>query len=125
MVKLTEIKKEELLNQLKKMIEKDYNSLQMITAIDRNDHIEVVYLLYSYKHNKHQTFNIKLNSEKPEIDSVMVLYKSADWYERELSEMFGIKIKGRKIKRLLLEEWNGVSYPLRKDYVWGSTYKVR
>ncbi len=122
---MTEIKREELLNQLRKMIEKGYTSLKMITAIDRKEHIEVVYLLYSYNHNKHNVVSVILDPNNLEIDSVIGIYKSADWYERELSEMFGIKIKGRKIKRLLLEEWNGTTYPLRKDYVWGSTYKVR
>ena len=33
--------------------------------------------------------------------------------------MFGIEIKGRKAKRLLLEKWNGVDAPLRKSFVWG------
>ncbi len=122
---MTEIKREELLNQLKKMIEKGYDSLKMITAIDRKESIEIVYLLYNYNSNKHQIITVMLDSNKPEIDSVMEIYKSADWFEREISEMFGIKIKGRKIKRLLLEEWNGTTYQLRKDYVWGSTYKVR
>ena len=47
------------------------------------------------------------------------VYKAADWYEREMSEMFGIKIKGRRVKRLLLEKWNGSDFPLRKSFVWG------
>ena len=47
------------------------------------------------------------------------VYKAADWHERELSEMFGIEIKGRKVKRLLLEKWNGVDAPLRKSFAWG------
>lgn len=84
------------------------------------DHLEVVYILYSTNDNKHEIVTTKLSAENPEIGSVMKLYKAADWYERELSEMFGIKIKGRKAKRLLLEKWNGADAPLRKSFQWAN-----
>ena len=120
-----EIQKEALLKTLEGLKEKGYDILKYITAVDRNSYIEVVYLLYSTLSNSSEVVVVKIDGKKPEIDTVTEIYRSADWYERELAEMFLIRIKGRNIKRLLLEEWNGGLAPLRKDYVWGSDYKKR
>src|SRR5271154_7134016 len=97
-----------------------YDYLKKITAVDYVDHLEVVYFIYDTTQNKDETIIVKLQPTNPEIESVMKIHKSADWYERELSEMFGIKILGRKAKRLLLEKWNGADPPLRKSFIWGN-----
>ena len=121
-----EIQKEALLKTLRGLKENGYDTLKYITAVDKNSYIEVVYLLYStLSNNSEVVVVVEVDGKKPEIDTVTEIYHSADWYERELAEMFLIRIKGRNIKRLLLEEWNGVLAPLRKDYVWGSDYKKR
>lgn len=99
---------------------KGYNYLKKITAIDYIDHLEVVYIIYDLSLKKDEIITVKLPSTDPKIPSVIGLYKAADWYERELFEMFGIKITGRKTKRLLLEKWNGTDPPLRKSFVWGN-----
>jgi len=78
-----------------------------------------VYIIYSISKQKQEVVKVKIPAEKPSIDTVTEIYKAADWYERELSEMFGIKIKGRSAKRLILEEWNGIDAPLRKSFEWG------
>jgi NADH:ubiquinone oxidoreductase 27 kD subunit len=74
-----------------------------------------------------ETLNLELKLHKTDddlwIDSIVKEFPSANWYERELSEMFGIKVMGRSAKRLLLENWNGTEYPLRKEFVWGNEYK--
>ena len=102
---------------------KGFDYLKKITAVDYVDHLEVVYLLYSTTDKKDEIVKVKLPPTAPEIGTIMGVYPAADWYERELSEMFGIKIKGRKTKRLLLELWNGADPPLRKSFVWGKDYK--
>lgn len=99
---------------------KGYDYLKKITAVDYSDRLEVVYILYNTSERKEETIKTKLQTSSPKIDTVMQIYKAADWYERELSEMFGIKINGRKTKRLLLEKWNGADAPLRKNFVWGN-----
>jgi len=99
---------------------KGYDYLKKITAVDYNDHLEVVYIMYSMSERKNEVVKVKLSTVNPKIDTVMSLFKAADWYERELSEMFGIKINGRKTRRLLLEKWNGSEAPLRKSFAWGS-----
>ncbi len=102
---------------------KGFDYLKKITAVDYLDHLEVVYLLYSTEDKIDEIIGVRLGPATPEIDTLMGIYPAADWYERELSEMFGIKIKGRKAKRLLLELWNGADPPLRKSFIWGKDYK--
>ncbi len=97
-----------------------YDYLKKITAVDYVDHLEVVYMIYDMANQKDEIIMVRLPPNDPKIDSVMKIYKAADWYERELFEMFGIKISGRKTRRLLLEKWNGIDPPLRKNFVWGN-----
>ena len=118
---MQEIQSEVLVKTLEEMKRNDgYDYLKKITAIDYADHLEIIYIVYNMKEKKQEILRVKLSPTDPKIDTVMYVYKAADWYEREMSEMFGIKIKGRKIKRLLLEKWNGVDPPLRKSFVWGN-----
>ena len=102
---------------------KGFEYLKKITAVDYQDRLEVIYLIYNIKENKDEIIKVRLPMQNPNIDTVIGVYHAADWYERELSEMFGIKIKGRNAKRLLLELWNGVDPPMRKEFTWGKDYK--
>ncbi len=77
-----------------------------------------MYILYNLDTHKHELVKVKLQPESPEIDTAMRIFPAADWYEREMAEMFGIRIRGRKTDRLLLKEWNGAEPPLRKSFKW-------
>lgn len=96
-----------------------YSYLKKITAVDYGDRLEVLYIIYNPTSHANEVVMVKLETAKPVINTVIHVYKAADWYERELAEMFAIEIKGRKVKRLLLEKWNGVDAPLRKSFAWG------
>jgi NADH-quinone oxidoreductase subunit C len=122
-VELLEIQSEALARTLEGLKSDGYDYLKKITAVDYGTHLEVLYILCNTYTHAHEIVKVGLPPEKPAIDTVIEIYKAADWYERELSEMFGISIKGRKVKRLLLEEWNGTEAPLRKSFVWGKDYK--
>ncbi|MDE1856546.1 MAG: NADH-quinone oxidoreductase subunit C [Candidatus Micrarchaeota archaeon] len=100
-----------------------YDYLKKITAVDYVDHLEAVYIIYNTLGKKEEVLRVKLDAEKPKVETVIGVYPAADWYEREMSEMFGIEILKRKSKRLLLEEWNGAIAPFRKSYTWGTDYK--
>ena len=98
---------------------KGFDYLKKITAVDQGDHLEVLYMLYGTRTKLDEVVMVSVSSVNAEVPTITKLYKVADWYERELSEMFGISIKGRDAKRLLLEEWEGTGAPLRKSFRWG------
>jgi len=77
---------------------------------------EVVYLLLSLETNKRLAVKIQVPEDDLVVDSVTSLWRAADWPEREVFDMFGIKFKGHhNLKRLLM--WDEFpAHPLRKDY---------
>ncbi len=99
----------------------DFNFLMDLTAVDylgRQDlaRFEVVYHLYSLKFNRRIRVKALIPEEDLEINSAVNLWPAANWYEREVWDMFGIRFKSHpNLKRLLMyEEFQG--HPLRKDY---------
>lgn len=119
-----EIRKEALVQTCRELKEKGFDYLKKITAVDYLNYIEIVYVLYDTRSKKQESLHLQLGLNDLSIESLMHVYKAADWYERELSEMFGVEITGRgKVKRLLLDEWNGAGYPLLKSFEWGKDYK--
>ncbi|MEM3227438.1 MAG: NADH-quinone oxidoreductase subunit C [Candidatus Micrarchaeaceae archaeon] len=119
---MQEIEEGALLQTLEKM-KKEFDYLKKITAVDYNSYFEVVYILFNTETKKQEVVKIKLPHDNPEVETITGLYPAADWYEREIYEMFGIKINGREVKRLLLEKWNGETPPLLKSFEWGKNYK--
>ena len=102
----------------------DFNMLMDLTAVDylfweeKENRFEVVYNLYSLS-QKHRLFVKALVSEMDTtVDSVASVWPAADWYEREVWDMFGVVFKGHpNLKRILMyEEFQG--HPLRKDYTY-------
>lgn len=77
---------------------------------------EVVYHFVSLKNNTRLRLKVAVDEKEPEVDSVTSLWASADWYEREVWDMYGIRFKGHpNLKRILMyEEFKG--HALRKDY---------
>jgi NADH:ubiquinone oxidoreductase subunit C len=106
------------------MKHRGYDYLVKITAVDYVDHLEAVYILRNIKENKDEILEVTLKLEDAKVPTLIDIHKSADWYEREMSEMFGIEITGRAASRLLLEKWDGVDPPLRKSFLWGATYRT-
>ncbi len=95
-----------------------FDFLVDVTAVDypgRPLRFELIYILYSFERN--QRFRVKTSiAERDRPSSATAVYKSANWLEREVFDMFGIEFTGHpNLKRILLpEEWTG--FPLRKDY---------
>jgi NADH-quinone oxidoreductase subunit C len=116
------IEREELIEKLRELSNSGYNYLVKITAVDYIDHLEVIYFIRNMQNKKEEHVRLDLKDGES-LPTVIEIYKSADYYERELSEMFGIAIEGREVKRLLLEKWDGLEAPLRKSFPWGSDYK--
>ena len=121
---MQEIQKAQLVATLEELKSKGFDYLKKITAVDLLDHLEVIYILYNTSSKSDEIAKVDLQGDNS-IPTIIHIYKAADWYERELSEMFGIRIEGREAKKLLLEEWDGTEFPLRKSFEWGKDYKKR
>jgi NADH-quinone oxidoreductase subunit C len=96
-----------------------FERLSGITAVDwhpAEPRFEVVYHLHSIERNKRLRLKCKLASAALEIDSVYSVWRSADWYEREVFDMFGISFRNHPnlVRILMPVDWEG--HPLRKDY---------
>ena len=116
---MLEIRSELLVKTLEGKKQEGFSYLKKITAVDYGTSLEAIYIIYNPTSHAEEVVKVPLDLKKPVVNTVMHIYAAADWNERELSEMFGIEVKGRRTKRLLLEKWNGVDAPLRKSFVWG------
>ena len=97
----------------------DFEMLTDLTAVDylgQEPRFEVVYHLYSVRRNHRVRIKARVPEEPCEIDSVVELYPSADWMEREAFDLYGVRFRGHPdLRRILLyDEFDG--HPLRKDY---------
>lgn len=113
-------------NFLKEAPEMSFNFLMDLTAVDylfyaggriqKPFRFEVVYHFLSLKHNHRLRLKVVLDEKSPEVDTLSDIWASANWYEREVWDMFGIRFKGHpNLKRILMyEEFQG--HALRKDY---------
>jgi NADH-quinone oxidoreductase subunit C len=103
-----------------------FDMLSCVTGIDNGPQLatmEVVYNLFSIPFNQHLMVKVKLSREKPEIDSVSHIWKTANWHEREIFDMYGIYFNNHPdLRRILMPaDWEG--YPLRKDYKHQEYYR--
>jgi NADH-quinone oxidoreductase subunit C len=97
----------------------DFEMLTDLTAVDylgEELRFEVVYHLYSVQRNHRVRIKARVPEVPCEIDSVVELYPSANWMEREAFDLYGVRFRGHPdLRRILLyDEFDG--YPLRKDY---------
>ena len=96
----------------------EFNYLNFVTAVDYYDHFAVVYRLSSLKHNHNLTVKTRCyDRESPALPSVTGLWQGADFQEREIYDLFGIRFEGHpNLKRIFL--WEGFEgHPLRKDFI--------
>jgi NADH-quinone oxidoreductase subunit C len=96
-----------------------FTSLVDITAVDylgRTPRFEVVYQLHSLAHGHRLRVKIRLPEEDPTVPSLVSLWKAANWLEREVWDMFGVRFGGHPDLRRILMYPEFVGHPLRKDY---------
>jgi NADH-quinone oxidoreductase subunit C/D len=120
------VKLKEVLAYLKNDIEHPYPLLYDITAIDERTRkrtpdypaadFTLVYHLFSFERNAFIRLKIALKGEFPTVPSITRLWANANWFEREVFDMFGIRFEGHPfLKRLLMPQtWQG--NPLRKEH---------
>jgi len=98
-----------------------YDYLVDITALeyrDRERPLEVVYSVRSLERRVDLRVKVELDAEADlVVDSVVPLWRGADWLERETFDMFGITFRGHPdLRRILMWETYAEGYPLRKDF---------
>jgi len=94
-----------------------FNYLNCITGVDYLDYLEVVYHLTSMDLNHSLVVKVRCDRENPEVPSIYSLFRGADYQEREIYDLLGIKFTGHpNMKRLFM--WEGFEgHPLRRDYL--------
>ena len=90
-----------------------------VTSIDNlgeEPRFEIVYHLYSMSHAVHLRLKLKVPDEAGAVDTVSDIWPTANWHEREIYDMMGIKFNGHPdLRRILM--WDGYPFhPLRKDF---------
>ena len=104
-----------------------FDQLIDITAIDypsREKRFELIYILLSMKKNKRIILKTSIN-ENDSIDSIIEIFKSSDWYERECYDLFGIKFNNHPDLRRIMTDYNFEGHPLRKDFPLTGHTEVR
>src|SRR5207247_2004151 len=76
----------------------------------------VVYHLLSYQHNHRVRLRAFADGEPPMVDSVIDIWESANWFEREVFDLYGILFKGHPDLRRILTDYGFVGHPFRKDF---------
>ena len=99
-----------------------FDYLVDISSVDNygdDPRFAVVYELYGYSHRCHLRLKTDVSEEKSGLPSVTSFWKTADWHEREIYDMMGIRFRGHPdLRRILM--WEGYPYfPLRKDFPLG------
>lgn len=92
----------------------DYN--MVITASDWIEHVDVIYYFMSYEHFHVLALKVALPADDLNVDSLASMWPSANWFEREVWDLFGVRFKGHPdLRRIMLpQDWEG--HPLRKNY---------
>ncbi|MFZ1322890.1 MAG: NADH-quinone oxidoreductase subunit C [Ignavibacteria bacterium] len=102
---------------LKNNPDTNFDYLFCLTALDYPTHLFTVYHMTSSQSTISLVVKVKIeDKETPSVDSVCDIWKTAEFHEREVYDLFGIKFNNHPdLRRILLEDnWEG--YPLRKDY---------
>lgn len=96
-----------------------FSMLIDLTAVhypDREHQFELIYNCLGMESRLRLIVKLPLSEDFPEVDSVTPVFKTANWYEREVFDMFGIQFKNHpNLKRILM--WEGYKgHPLRKEF---------
>jgi NADH-quinone oxidoreductase subunit C len=101
----------------------DFNLLNEETAVDywpeQSPRFHIVYRLCSLTHNRMIGLRVALDGNAPTMPSITGIYANANWFERELWDMFGIHFDGHPDLRRIVMPYDWVGHPLRKDYPLG------
>ncbi len=124
------VKKEKLIHVITLLKESTLTKFSQLIDIcgvdfpDKFKRFEVVYNLLSISHNQRIRLFVEVD-EVENVPSIVSLYSAANWYEREVWDMYGIKFKGHPDLRRLLTDYGFHGHPLRKDFPLFGNVEVR
>ena len=124
------IEKNSLLNTIKTLKEDltlKYDQLIDLTAIDypsREKRFDIVYLLLSMTQNSRILVKTSIK-ENDKLDSINLIHRSSNWYERECFDLFGIQFANHPDLRRIMTDYNFEGHPLRKDFPLTGHTEVR
>lgn len=100
-----------------------FNMLSDETAVDywpqETPRFHVIYQLRNLKRLLHLSLRVPLDGNAPKIATLEKVYPNANWFEREVWDMFGIVFEGHSDLRRILMPYDWEGHPLRKDYPLG------
>lgn len=102
--------------ELRENPELNFDYMFCLTCVDWKTHMTMVYHLNSKNHKHTVVVKSKVDRNNPEIETISHIWRTAEFHEREVYDLFGVKfLHHPDLRRLLLtDEW--VGWPLRKDY---------
>jgi NADH-quinone oxidoreductase subunit C len=115
---------EEVCEHLRSDRELAFDYLECITGVDypADERIVVVYHVFSYEKRHRVVLKVYLNRDDPVMPTLVNVWSTANWQERECFDLLGVRFEGHPdLRRLLLpDDWEG--HPLRKDFVEKEDY---
>jgi len=113
------IAKDQIRGACEALIAAGYNAFQDVTAVDwfpSSPRFRVVYHACSHKYKHVIRLTVLVDEADPTVDSITPVWPGANYYEREVFDLFGIRFEGHpNLRRIMMpDEW--VGHPLRKDY---------
>jgi NADH-quinone oxidoreductase subunit C len=96
-----------------------YNFLEDVTAVDwfpSSPRFQVSYHIVSHTYKERIRLRVMLEGADPSVESIVSVWPSANFYEREVFDLFGVRVEGHpNLRRIMMpDDWQG--HPLRKDY---------
>jgi NADH-quinone oxidoreductase subunit C len=94
-------------------------------AISTNDRFTIIYTFLSLRNNKRFFIFTNVSEDNPTIESITKIFESANWYERECYDLFGINFKNHPSLQRIMNDYNFNGHPLRKDFPLTGYEEVR
>ena len=94
----------------------DFNYLRCLSVVDYEERLEVVYHLFSLKKRHKMVVKTSVDPDRPDVPSIVSVWRGADWFEREGHDLFGVVFKGHPnpVPLILYEGFEG--FPGRKSF---------
>jgi NADH-quinone oxidoreductase subunit C len=113
------VARESIVSAMKVVQQAGYNFLEDVTAVDwypSEPRFQISYSILSHKLKERVRLVVRLDGDAASLDSITSVWPSANFYEREVFDLFGVHFGGHpNLRRIMMpEDWKG--HPLRKDY---------